>query len=140
MIEPMATGTVKRPPTDLRRTRGRQVLATHPPAPVDDTTSGRLEQRAENTSAPVTLLPPETADPRKTAAWTWSKVETEHRRHAAATQPLLPRSTPSLTCTPTVDHLTAIRPDADPDATGPHSALARIGTSYFERHNGTICE
>ena len=51
MIDPMATGTVKRPPTDLRRTRGREALSTHPPAPVDDTTSGSLEQPAVLDSA-----------------------------------------------------------------------------------------
>ena len=54
MIDSMATGTGKRPPTDLRRPRGRQALSTHPPAPVDATTSGSLEQRAENKSALAT--------------------------------------------------------------------------------------
>ena len=34
-------------------------------------------------------LPPESADTRKTATWVWSKADTEHRRHVAATQPTL---------------------------------------------------
>ena len=40
MIDPMATGTVKRPAADLDRPRGREALSTHPPAPVDDTPRG----------------------------------------------------------------------------------------------------
>ena len=40
MIDPMASGTVKRGFADLRRPRGREVLSTHPPTPVDDTTRG----------------------------------------------------------------------------------------------------
>ena len=47
MIDPTATGTVKRPSADLRRPRGREALSAHPPAPVDDTTTGSLEQRAD---------------------------------------------------------------------------------------------
>ena len=50
------------------------------PATVDDTTSGSLGRRAKTTPAPAILLPPETADSRKTAA-------TERRRHATGTQP-----------------------------------------------------
>ena len=61
----------------------------HPPTRADDTTSGSLERRAETTSAPAALLPPEDLDTRKTAAWASSKTETEHRRHAAAAQPTL---------------------------------------------------
>ena len=57
MIDPTATGTVKRPSADLRRPRGWEALSAHPPAPVDDTPRGSLEQRAENTSAPATLPP-----------------------------------------------------------------------------------
>ena len=48
MIDPMATGTVTRPPADLRAPRGREAPSTHPPAPVDDTPNGSLEQRAKN--------------------------------------------------------------------------------------------
>ena len=47
MIDPTATGTVKPPSADLRRPRGREALSAHPPAPVDDTTTGSLEQRAD---------------------------------------------------------------------------------------------
>ena len=61
----MAAGTVKPPPADLRRPRGREALPAHPPAPVDDTTSGRLERRAESTSAPATRVLPETRRPRQ---------------------------------------------------------------------------
>ena len=57
MIDPTATGTVKLPSADLRRPRGREAISAHPPAPVDDTTTGSLEQRAESTSAPATLSP-----------------------------------------------------------------------------------
>ena len=57
MIDPMATGTVKRPSADLRRPRGREALSTHPPAPVDDTPRGSLQQRVENTWAPAIPLP-----------------------------------------------------------------------------------
>ena len=57
MIDLMATGTVTRPPAHLPRPRGREAPSPHPPAPVNDTTSKSLEQRAENTSAPATLLP-----------------------------------------------------------------------------------
>ena len=55
----MATGTVKRPSANLHRPRGREALSAHPPTPVDDTPRGSLEQRADNTWAPATLLPPE---------------------------------------------------------------------------------
>ena len=51
MIDPMATDTVKRPPTDLRRPRGREALSTHPPTPADDTTSGSLERRKWSSDA-----------------------------------------------------------------------------------------
>ena len=61
MIDPMPTGTVKRPPADLRRPRGREALSAHPPTPVDDTPRGSLERRAENTSAPATFLPHNTS-------------------------------------------------------------------------------
>ena len=52
----MATGTATRPSADLSRPRGREALSTHPPTPIDDTPKGSLKQRAENTSAPPTLL------------------------------------------------------------------------------------
>ena len=45
--------TVRGPPPP----RGRQALSAHPPAPVDDTPRGSLEQRAENTSAPRPFPP-----------------------------------------------------------------------------------
>ena len=112
----MATGTVKPPPADLRRPRGREALPAHPPAPVDDTTRGRLELRAESTSAPATRVPPETADPGKTATWAWSQAETERRRRAAATPPTLA----PIDAFPD-QYATA----ADPDATGPHSQTFR---------------
>ena len=66
MIDPMATGTVKRPPANLRRRRGRKTRSTHPPTRADDTTSGSLEQRPEITGARAALLPPESRDARKT--------------------------------------------------------------------------
>ena len=96
-------------------------LSPHPPTPVDDTPRGSLEQRADSTSVPTALLPPEDADPRQTATWTSSKAETERRRHAAATQPTL---APIDACPDeysTADDLAAIRPDA----TGPHSQTIR---------------
>ncbi len=124
MINPMATGTVMRPPADLRRPRGREALSTHPPAPVDDTTSGSLEQPAKNTAASATL-PPETTDSRMAATLAWSKAETERRRHAATTQPTLAPIDAFPDDYATADELTAIRPDADPDATGPHSRIIR---------------
>ena len=125
MIDPMATGTVKRPPTDLRRPRGREALATHPPTPLDDTTRGSREQAAENTSATATPLPPVTADPSNTATWAWSKAETQRRRHAAAARPTLAPTDafPDQYATP--DDLAAVRLDADPDATGPNSQTIR---------------
>ena len=51
MIDPMATGTVKRPSADPHRPRGREAFSAHPPTPVDDTPRGSPEQRAENTWA-----------------------------------------------------------------------------------------
>ena len=57
MIDPTAAGTVKRPSADLCRPRGREALSAHPPAPVDDTPRGSLEQRTDNTSAPATFSP-----------------------------------------------------------------------------------
>ncbi len=42
-IDSMATA--KRPSADLRRPRGREAISTHPPAPVDDTPRGSLEQQ-----------------------------------------------------------------------------------------------
>ena len=125
MIDPLATGTIKRPSADLRRPRGREALSTHPPAPVDDTPIGSLKQRAENTSAPATLIPPDTADLRKTATWAWSKAETERRRHAAATQPTLAPIDAFPDEYSTADDLAAAGLDADPDATGPRSQTIR---------------
>ena len=121
----MATGTVKRPPAELRHPRGRETLSTHPPAPVDDTTSGSAEQRPESTSAPATRVPPEPADPSKTAIWAWSKAETERRRRAAATSPTLAPIDAFPDQYATVDDLAAVGLDADPNATGPHSQTIR---------------
>ena len=78
---------------------GRLFRPTHPPLLTTRPRELRTT-RGENTSAPATLLRPETIDPRKIAPWAWSKAETERRRHAAATQPTLARSTPSPTCNP----------------------------------------
>ena len=66
MIDSMTIRTVKRPSVDLPRPRARKALPPHPPAPVDDTTSGSREQPAEteNTALPATRLPPETAEHR----------------------------------------------------------------------------
>ena len=89
MIDPMATGTVKRPSADVRR------------------------------------LPPETANRRKTAAWAWSKAETERRRHVAATQPTLAPIDAFPDEYSTADDLAAVHLDADPNATGPHSQTIR---------------
>ena len=125
MIDPMATSAVKRPPADRRRHRGRKALSTHPPAPVDDTPSGSLEQRAKNVWAPATPLPPDTADLRKTATWAWSKAETERRRHAAATPPTLAPIDAFPDEYATADELAAAGLDADPDATGPRSQTIR---------------
>ncbi len=125
MIDPLAPSAVKRPSADLRRPRGREALSTHPPTPVDDTNRGSLKQRAENTSAPATLLPPDTADPRKTETWAWSKAETERRRYAAATQPTLAPIDAFPDEYSTADELAAVRLDPDPDATGPRSQTIR---------------
>ena len=125
MIDPMATGTVKRPSADLHRPRGRESVSTHPPAPVDHSTSASHQQQANSTSASATLFPPETTDSRKTATLAWSKAETERRRHAAATQPTLAQTDAFPDDYSTADQLAAIRPDADPDATGPHSQVIR---------------
>ena len=125
MIDPMATGTVRRPSANLRRRRGREALSAHLPTPVDDTPGGSLEQRAENTRVPATLLTPETADSRKTETWAWSKAETERRRHAAAAPPTLAPIDAFPDEYSTADDLAAIRLDADPDATGPHSRTIR---------------
>ncbi len=121
----MTIGTVKRPAADLPRHRARKALLGHPPAPVDNTTGASLEQPAETQRLPATSLRPETAEHPKTETWAWSKAETERRRHADATQPTWPRSTPSPTEYATADDLAAIRLDADPDATGPHSQTIR---------------
>ena len=126
MIDPMATGTVKRPSADLRRPRGREALSTHPPTPVDDTPRGSLEQRAENDT-----------DPRKTATWAWSKAETERWRHAAATAPTLAPIDAFPDEYSTADDLAAIRLDADPGDTGPLVFTDRGGmpldTKQFRR-------
>ncbi len=90
MIDPMTAGTIERGSADLRRPRGREALSPHPPALVDNTSTGSLERRAETTPVPAALLPPETADPRKTAAWAWSKAKAVHRRRTAPTQSTLP--------------------------------------------------
>ena len=103
----------------------RAALSAHPPTPADDTTSGSLERRAETTSAPAALLPPEDSDTRKTAAWASSKAETEHRRHAAATQPTLAPIDAFPDEHTTADEFAAVRPDVDPGATGPHSQTIR---------------
>ena len=125
MIDPMAIGTVKRPSAAPRRPRGREALSAHPPTPADDTPRGSLEQRPENTAAPAALLHPDTAGPRKTATWAWSKAETERRRHAAAIQPTLAPTDAFPDEYATADDLAAVRLDADPDANGPHSQTVR---------------
>ena len=121
----MTIGTVKRPSADLRRPRARTALPALPPAPVDDTTTGSREQPAENTAAPTTRVPPETAEHRKAETWTWSKAETERRRRAAATRPTLAPIDAFRDQYATADDLAAVRLDADPDATGPHSQTIR---------------
>ncbi len=125
MIDSMAAGTVKRPSTNLRRPRGREALSAHPSAPVDDPPGGRLEQPAENTPVPATRRPPETADPRKTDTWAWSRAETARRRHADATPPTLAPTDAFPDEYSTADDLAAVRLDADPDATGPYSQTIR---------------
>ena len=45
MIDPMATGTVKRPPTDPRRSRGREALSTQPPGLTPDRPEPRTTGR-----------------------------------------------------------------------------------------------
>ena len=113
MIDPVANGQPsKRPYADLPRPRGRAALSTHPPTPVDDTTRGSLEQWAKNTGAPAAL---QTADPRNTATWDWSKPETERRRHAAATQPTLAPIDAFPDVYSTADDLAPVRRNADPD-------------------------
>ena len=74
---------------------------------------------------PATHLRPETADPRKTETWAWSKAETERRRHAAATRPTLAPIDAFPDEYATGDDLAAVRLDADPDATGPYSRTIR---------------
>ena len=125
MIDPMATSAAKRPPADRRRHRGRKALSTHPPAPVDGTSRGSLKQRAENTSAPATLVPPDAADPRKTETWDWRKAETERRHRAATTPPTLAPIDAFPDKYATADDLAAAGLDADPDATGPRSQTIR---------------
>ena len=121
----MATDTVKRPPTHLRSPRGREALASHPPAPVDATTSGSLQQRAQYTSTSATPFAPDTTHARKTTTLARSKPETDRRRHAAATQPTLAPLHALPDQYATADELAATSPDADPDATGPHSQITR---------------
>ena len=125
MIYPMATRTVERGSVDLRRPRGREALSAHPPAPVDDTPTGSLERRADSTGSPAALLPAETADRLKTETWAWGKAETERRRHAAATQPILAPIDAFPDEYITAEDLAAAGPDADTDATGPHSRTIR---------------
>ena len=100
MIDPMASGTIKRPYSDLRRPRGREALSAHPcltTRPEGASSNGR-----RITSAPASLLLPETAG-------------------AALPQhsPPSPRSTPSPTSTPRPT--TSPQSGVDPDPTGPHS-------------------
>ena len=121
----MAAGTVKRPSANVRRRRAREALSAQPPTPVDDPPGGSLEQRAANTSVPATRLLPETADPRKTETWAWSKAETERRRRAVTTRPTLAPIDAFPDEYSTADDLAAVRLDADPDATGPHSQTIR---------------
>ena len=125
MIDQMATATVKRRSVNLRRPRGRERLSAHPPTAVDDPSRGKVEQRAENPSGPATGLTRETAEPRKTEIWAWSRVETERRRHAAASQPILAPIDAFPDEYSAADDLAAIRLDADRDATGPHSQTIR---------------
>ena len=125
MIDPMATGTGKRPSTNLRRPRGREALSADRPTAVDDAPGRSLGQRAENTSMPATPLPREAADPRRADTWAWSKAETERRRRAAATQPTLAPIDAFPDEYSTADDLAAIRLDADPNATGPNSQAIR---------------
>ena len=125
MIDSMAAGTVERPSASLRRPRGREALSARPSTRVDDPAGGRLEQRTESPSAGATGLSREAADPRMTETWAWSKAETERRRHAADTQPTLAPIDAFPDEYSTADDLAAVRFDADPGATGPHSQTIR---------------
>ena len=124
MIDPMAADTVKRPSANLRRRRGREALSAYPPSAVDQSPGGTLEQRAENTPVPATRSP-ETADPRKTETWAWSRAETERRRHADGTQPTLAPTDAFPDEYSTADDLAAVGLDADPNAIGPNSQTIR---------------
>ena len=60
----MTPGTIERRYADPRGRCGRKTLLPHPPAHVDDPTSGSLEQPADSTSTPATRLSPEATAPR----------------------------------------------------------------------------
>ena len=121
----MASGTVNRESANLRRPRGRNALSILPPAPVDDTTSRSLKQPAASTGSPGAIHRAETTDPLKTEIWAWSKAETERRHRAAATPPTLAPIDAFPDEYSTAEDLAAVRPDADPGATGPHSQTIR---------------
>ncbi|MCY4028851.1 MAG: hypothetical protein OXH75_21355 [Acidobacteria bacterium] len=53
--------------------------------------------------------------------WAWSKAQTERRRRAAATPPTLTPIDAFPDEYAMADEFAAVRLDADPDATGPHS-------------------
>ena len=121
----MATATSKRPSADLRHPAGgRRLRPTHPPG-LTTRPVGASNNEPSSTSAPATGVPPETADPSKTAIRAWSKAETERRRRADATPPTLAPIDAFPDQYATADDLAAVRLDADPDATGWHSQTIR---------------
>ena len=121
MIDPLATSAVKRPPADLRRPRGREALSTHPPAPVDLAPRGSLKQRAENTSAPATPLPPKPPTPGRPRPG----PAASHRPSAGDTLPTLAPIDAFPDEYSTADDLAAVRLDPDTNATGPRSPTIR---------------
>ena len=134
----MATGTVKPPPADLRRPRGREALATHPPAPVDDTTSWSLEKRAERTSRARDPRPTSNRRPQQDRDLGLEqgrdRAPAPRCRHTAHPRPPIEAFSDEYA---TVDDLAAVRLDADPDATGPHSQVLCCGTPSEHRGKET---
>ena len=70
-------------------------------------------------------ISPDDTGPRQTVAWAWSTNETRRRQLRATTTPVLAPAESFPDEYSTIHELRRISPDANPDATGPHSRTVR---------------
>ena len=94
MIDPMASGTAKRPSADLHRPRGRVALSAHPPTPVDNTPRGASNNGLRTRGRPRPSLPLEAFSDEEASPRHFERLgepDAGTGRHAASTHRQLRR-------------------------------------------------